>query len=68
MSRSRSCEPPTLVDIIDVGGGFPARYPGMEPPSLDTYIEEIRIAFDRMAVGLHLPALVRAGPGAGGRG
>jgi ornithine decarboxylase len=40
-----------LVDIIDVGGGFPARYPGMEPASLETYIEEIRIAFDKMAVG-----------------
>ena len=41
----------TLVDIIDVGGGFPARYPGMEPPSLETYVEEIHAAFDRMAVG-----------------
>jgi ornithine decarboxylase len=41
----------TLVDIIDVGGGFPARYPGMEPPSLETYVDEIRAAFDRMAVG-----------------
>ena len=41
----------TLVDIIDVGGGFPARYPGMEPPSLDTFVEEIHAAFDRMAVG-----------------
>jgi ornithine decarboxylase len=41
----------TLVDIIDVGGGFPARYPGMEPPSLEAYMDEIRAAFDRMAVG-----------------
>ena len=41
----------TLVDIIDVGGGFPARYPGMEPPSLEKYVDEIRAAFDRMAVG-----------------
>ncbi len=41
----------TLVDIIDVGGGFPARYPGMEPPSLDKYMDEIRTAFDNMAVG-----------------
>ena len=41
----------TLVDIIDVGGGFPARYPGRGPPSLETYIDEIRVAFDRMAVG-----------------
>ncbi len=41
----------TLVDIIDVGGGFPGRYPGMEPPALETYMDEIRAAFDRMAVG-----------------
>jgi ornithine decarboxylase len=41
----------TLVDIVDVGGGFPARYPGMEPPALETYMDEIRGAFDRMAVG-----------------
>lgn len=41
----------TVVDIIDVGGGFPARYPGLEPPSLGAYMDEIRAAFDRMAVG-----------------
>ncbi len=40
-----------LVDIVDVGGGFPARYPGMEPPALESYMDEIRAAFDRMAVG-----------------
>jgi ornithine decarboxylase len=40
-----------LVDIIDVGGGFPARYPGLEPPALESYMDEIRAAFDRMAVG-----------------
>jgi ornithine decarboxylase len=41
----------TLVDIIDVGGGFPSRYPGMEPPALEIYMDEIRAAFDQMAVG-----------------
>jgi ornithine decarboxylase len=41
----------TLVDIIDVGGGFPSIYPGMEPPALECYMDEIRAAFDRMAVG-----------------
>ncbi len=40
-----------MVDVIDVGGGFPARYPGMEPPALEHYMDEIRSAFDRMAVG-----------------
>jgi ornithine decarboxylase len=41
----------TMVDIVDVGGGFPSRYPGMEPPALDSYMDEIRGAFDQMAVG-----------------
>jgi ornithine decarboxylase len=41
----------TLVDIIDVGGGFPSRYPEREPPALDAYMNEIRNAFDKMAVG-----------------
>jgi ornithine decarboxylase len=40
-----------IVDIIDVGGGFPSRYPGMEPPALESYMDEIRAAFDKMAVG-----------------
>jgi len=41
----------STVDIVDVGGGFPARYPGLEPPTLDAYMDEIRSAFDQMAVG-----------------
>ena len=57
----------TLVDIIDVGGGFPARYPGMEPPvCLRTYVEEIHAAFRPDGSRIHMPALVRARPGAGG--
>lgn len=30
-----------FIDILDVGGGFPAHYPGMEPPALESYIEAI---------------------------
>jgi ornithine decarboxylase len=41
----------SIVDIIDVGGGFPARYPGREPQALDVYMDEIRAAFDKMTVG-----------------
>ena len=29
------------VDIIDVGGGFPSVYPGMEPPPLEDYFDVI---------------------------
>lgn len=42
-----------VADVIDVGGGFPARYPGMEPPPLSAFVDEIRAAFDHLAVGWH---------------
>jgi ornithine decarboxylase len=42
-----------LVDVMDVGGGFPSRYPGMEPPPLSAYVDEIRTAFEQVAVGWH---------------
>lgn len=38
------------VDIVDVGGGFPAAYPGLTPPPLADYIEEIKSAFEEMPV------------------
>ncbi len=30
------------LDVLDVGGGFPAIYPGMTPPSLSTYMKTIK--------------------------
>jgi ornithine decarboxylase len=33
-----------VVDIIDVGGGFPISYPDMTPPPLDDYITAIAVA------------------------
>jgi ornithine decarboxylase len=38
------------VDIVDVGGGFPAAYPGLTPPPLETYVAAIREAFEEMPV------------------
>ena len=38
------------VDIVDVGGGFPCAYPGLTPPPLADYIEEIKAAFEEMPV------------------
>lgn len=32
------------IETLDVGGGFPSVYPGMIPPTLDRYIEEITAA------------------------
>ncbi|WP_286828993.1 MULTISPECIES: type III PLP-dependent enzyme [Kordiimonas] len=34
------------LDVIDVGGGFPVAYPGMEPPALDSYFQTIHSALD----------------------
>jgi ornithine decarboxylase len=38
------------VDVIDVGGGFPSVYPGMEPPSLHAYFAAIHRAFESLPV------------------
>ena len=38
------------VDVVDVGGGFPSIYPGMEPGGLDRYFEVIYRAFEDLPV------------------
>jgi ornithine decarboxylase len=42
-----------VADVIDIGGGFPSIYPGMEAPALSAYMEEIGNVFDQIAVGWH---------------
>jgi len=42
-----------VADVIDVGGGFPSAYPGMEPPALSEYMDEIREAFEQTPTGIH---------------
>jgi len=39
-----------LVDVVDVGGGFPSVYPGMTPPDLDEYLDSIDRGFAEMSV------------------
>lgn len=39
-----------LVDAVDIGGGFPARYPHADPPALESFMEEIVRAADELAV------------------
>ena len=39
-----------LVDAIDIGGGFPSRYPHSDPPELSDYTGEIAKAWDELAV------------------
>jgi ornithine decarboxylase len=38
------------VDIVDVGGGFPSVYPGMEPPALESYFETIHRCFEDLPI------------------
>ena len=38
------------VDIVDVGGGFPSWYPGMEPPALENYFEVISAAYEALPI------------------
>lgn len=38
------------VDIVDIGGGFPAAYPGLVPPPLEQYVAEIATSFEAMPV------------------
>lgn len=42
-----------MVDIVDVGGGFPSVYPGMTPPPLDDYAKAILDGFEDMSVSEH---------------
>ena len=39
-----------MVDIVDVGGGFPSIYPGMVPPDMADYIDSIERGFAEMMV------------------
>ena len=52
MARVRQAivEAAVTVDIVDVGGGFPSSYPGMEPPPLETYFAVIHQAFEALPI------------------
>ncbi|MGI8851727.1 MAG: type III PLP-dependent enzyme [Methyloceanibacter sp.] len=39
-----------LVDAIDIGGGFPSRYPHSDPPELVSFMDEVVRAADELAV------------------
>ena len=48
--RDAIVEAAVTVDIVDVGGGFPSWYPGMEPPPLETYFSVIHQAFESLPI------------------
>ncbi len=39
-----------MVDVVDVGGGFPSIYPGMVPPDMADYVDSIDRGFADMMV------------------
>ena len=48
--RDAIVEAAVTVDIVDVGGGFPSSYPGMEPPPLQAYFAIIHNAFEALPI------------------
>ena len=48
--RDAIVEAAVTVDIVDVGGGFPSWYPGMEPPALEAYFEVIHRSFEDLPI------------------
>lgn len=49
------------VEVVDVGGGFPVAYPGIEPPPLGAFFAEIEAGFE--ALNLPEGAALWAEPG-----
>lgn len=48
--RDAIVEAAVTVDIVDVGGGFPSSYPGMEPPPLEQFFSVIHDAFEALPI------------------
>ena len=48
--RAAIAEAAVTVDIVDVGGGFPSSYPGMEPPPLEDYFALIHRHFESLPI------------------
>jgi len=48
--RAAIVEAAVTVDIVDVGGGFPSVYPGMEPPPLEAYFDVISRAYESLPI------------------
>ena len=65
--RAAIAEASVVIDMIDIGGGFPSIYPGMEPPPLEDYFAIIHKHFEALPIAYNAELWVRAGQGAGRR-
>ena len=50
-----------VVDIIDVGGGFPSRYADSHPVALQAFIDAIKVGFERLTIGNHCRLMCEPG-------
>ena len=48
--RAAIADASVVIDMIDVGGGFPSVYPGMEPPPLEDYFQIIHRYFEALPI------------------
>ena len=48
--RAAVAEAGVVIDVVDVGGGFPSVYPGMEPPPLEDYFTIIDRHFEALPI------------------
>jgi ornithine decarboxylase len=48
--RAAIADAGVVIDMIDVGGGFPSVYPGMEPPPLEDYFAVIHRHFEALPI------------------
>jgi|TARA_R100000501_G_scaffold12618_1_gene23265 ornithine decarboxylase len=48
--RKAIAEAAVTVDVVDVGGGFPSVYPGMEPTALQHYFDVIEREYEDMPI------------------
>ena len=49
-TRAAIADAGVVIDMIDVGGGFPSCYPGMEPPPLEDYFKIIHHHFEALPI------------------
>jgi ornithine decarboxylase len=49
-TRAAIAEAGVVIDMVDVGGGFPSVYPGMEPPPLEDYFAIIHRHFEALPI------------------
>jgi len=49
-ARAAIADAGVVIDMVDVGGGFPSIYPGMEPPPLEDYFRIIHQYFEALPI------------------